>query len=420
MRRLIAVLMMCLAVHAQAATVPAYSPRFGQAMAGVIETKASSMGFAANDPRIAATEAGIGTVLTGIAVSLASAAGLPLWATIAVGGLTAVAVSLGVGALTSWLFNADRSVSVAGAGTGGITAGGSAYTVVGPDGATYVGGDGAGIQLAALEAAYSYAWHGIAYNSSAGGLNYYDAYANDDNHHTYLTIGTATPVTASATCSGYMRNDVCVPGTPPAPVIQAPSDAVAAVPSGDMTLPVNPQILAAAANNAWQQAAAQPGYQGVPYQASNPVTSTDVEAWRSANASAYPTVGDLLSPAVNPATSTVPFVGPGVSANPGTNTGPAGSTQVNVGPDPAIPAPALEAAPTAAQILAPLLNLMPDLKAYTVPAHEGTCPSVTFSLFERSIAMDQHCTLLESVRTQLFAVMALVWAVLAVMIVLTA
>ena len=67
MKKRILILLMAALFSSQSmsAALPAYSPKFGNAMAGVVQQKVAARGFAANDPRFIATEAAIGTVLTG-------------------------------------------------------------------------------------------------------------------------------------------------------------------------------------------------------------------------------------------------------------------------------------------------------------------------------------------------------------------
>jgi hypothetical protein len=112
---------------------------------------------------------------------------------------------------------------------------------------------------------------------------------------------------------------------------------------------------------------------------------------------------------------------PAVNPNAPTSTNPAASSpQVNLGPDPNIGAPALESTPTAQMILSPLLNLFPTLKNFVVPSHPSECPRPAITLFNKSLVLDCHCALLESVRPTLYAVMTFVWAVVALMIILAA
>lgn len=397
-RTLAFVLALLVTVQSMAATAPSYSPKFGDAMAGVIQQKIVSRGFAANDPRFIATEAAIGTALTATATGLAAAAGAPLWATIAIGAVTAGAVALGISAVTQWIFNADGTATVPGTTSapynGQTWSDGMTATNIRLDtngGPLFAGAVDSGLRVGGT-LPFNFWWCGP---------------------HNELTC-VLKPMTAA------MLNGQAV-----APVTASPSSLVSNVPQADMSLPASPQLLAQAVNNAWQRAAAQPGYQGMPFIASDPVTAADVSAWQSASPASYPTVGDMLSPAVNPATSAVaPLAAPGSQVqpgvNPGTSTAPSGTPQVNLGTDPVVPLPTLEATPTAQMILNPLLGLFPDLKSFVVPSHSSQCPKPSLSLFGRTMVMDGHCVLLDSVQPTLYAVMAAVWLMVAMFIILAA
>ncbi|MGE5648883.1 MAG: hypothetical protein ACM34A_01690 [Bacillota bacterium] len=198
--------------------------------------------------------------------------------------------------------------------------------------------------------------------------------------------------------------------------------------------------LARIVDQAWQRAAAQPGYQGLPYSVSQPVTEFDVQPWAMENPMAVPTIGDFLTPANDPGTNTVPIsptVQPGTSTTTPTDpTSPTTGGNVNVvntpnvnvvnkinvdlGTDPGIGTPGLESTPTASMILQPLFDLFPSLRNFVVPSHGSECPKPTFELFGKNIIMDSHCTLTESVRPTLYAVMAAVWLLIGLFIVLAA
>lgn len=444
MRRfVILLLVLALPVRAMAAAVPSYSPKFGNAMAGLVQQKVATRGFAANDPRFIATEAAIGTALTGIASGLAVAAGAPLWATIAVGAVTAGAVALGIGALTNWLFNDDNTVSY----TTSVGVSGLSTAVASGDaffwGSTYDGKKVSGTNpdmVASSIVAYgecnkSYTLcsiAGLTWGWNAATVSVGNYYSGIGQGHTYSYSGQWTNGSG-----GVWPRSTVVQGTPSDPnsgtptvytpppstqtVTKPKSQAVADVPDADMAKPVNPDLLAQAVNMAWQQAAVQPGYQGLPYIASDPVTSGDVQQWQSANPSSYPTVSDMLAPAVSPSTSAVAQpVAPGTEANPGIQTGTAGEPAVNLGVDPVVPLPTLEATPTAQMILNPLLGLFPDLKSFVVPSHSAECPKPSMTLFGRALLLDGHCSLLDSIRPSLYAVMAAVWIVIALFIILAA
>lgn len=195
--------------------------------------------------------------------------------------------------------------------------------------------------------------------------------------------------------------------------------------------------LANVVNSAWQNAAAQPGYSGLPYSATSPVTPAEVQAWQFENPALNPTIGDLLVPAVAPGSAAIPIsVDAGGSANPNPSPDPnptptpVGTTNVNVvnvptvrvewGADPGVAAPALEQTPTALAILSPLLNLMPSLRSFVVPSHSSVCPKPSFSMFQKQIVMESHCSVLDDSKPVLYGVMAFVWLMLAAFIVLRA
>lgn len=210
------------------------------------------------------------------------------------------------------------------------------------------------------------------------------------------------------------------------------------IPTPVRTAKVSNETLARIIDQVWQRAAMDPNYQGLPYTYAQPVTEFDVMPWALENPQAVPTIGDLLSPASDPGTNAVPISPAATPAtNPGTNPNPnptpSTSNNVNVvntpnvnvtntvrvdwGESPEAVWPMLNPPPVDLSIITQLLI---PIQRFVVPAHVAECPKPTFSLFERTIVMDVHCTLLDSVRPTLYAVMAAVWAILAVIIVLTA
>lgn len=193
--------------------------------------------------------------------------------------------------------------------------------------------------------------------------------------------------------------------------------------------PLNPAIIAKLANQAWEKAASMPGYDGVPYQISKPITATDVETWTKANPNYAPTVGDFLTP--NPVTTDNPYpwalpdnpteavTTPATTPNTGT-TNPSTQPQENLGPDPNIGAPTLEQTPTAQMILDPVLNLMPSLKNFSPSVSSGICPRPSFTIFAKAYVLESHCTLFEENRSVISAAMILAFSIMALFIVLSA
>jgi hypothetical protein len=215
--------------------------------------------------------------------------------------------------------------------------------------------------------------------------------------------------------------------------------AVAGLSVTDKASKLSSDALARVVDSAWARAAAQPGYQGLPYSATQPVTAADAAAWQAENPSEAPTLGDVLLPASLPGASTVPVsttvsVSQLPSTDPATggttDPAPTGTQNVNVvnvptvrvewGVDPAVGTPSLEQTPTASSILSPLLNLMPSLRTFVVPSHSSVCPKPAFSMFGRQIVMATHCAMLDDVKPTLYAVMAFVWLMLGAFIILRA
>jgi hypothetical protein len=218
-------------------------------------------------------------------------------------------------------------------------------------------------------------------------------------------------------------------------------DIVPQLSATEVAKPADASTIATLANNLWQQAASQPGYQGLPYSPTDPVTTEDASAVQQTDPASWPRNSDLVSPVAPAAGQPVvvnPAYDPVTNPNPGTdpNTSPTGTQNVNVvntpnvnvanqvkiewGADPGVASPSLESTPTAQAILLPVLNLMPSLRSFVVPGHASECPKPNFNVFNKAIVMDTHCTLLEGVRPTLYAVMAFAWLMLGALIVLRA
>lgn len=181
---------------------------------------------------------------------------------------------------------------------------------------------------------------------------------------------------------------------------------------------ISAQSLADITNAAWRNAAARPDYQGFPYSLTDPVSPTDAQNWQMQNPMSQPTLNDALQPITGPVTVPNPYTT--TTPDPGTTTNP--TVKVDLGPDPGIGAPGLADIPTAASILAPLLNLFPDLRSYVVPSHSAECPKPSMELWGKTLTLQGHCDLLDSpaVRQTLYLIMAAVWVMVALFIVLAA
>ncbi|MGJ7552105.1 hypothetical protein [Pseudomonas alloputida] len=397
-----------------ASAAPAFSQKFGNAIGGVLEQKALKRGFAANDPRFNATLAAVGSALTIAAGGAVAAAGAPLWLTIAVGAVTSAAISLAADSIYKWIFEDDGTVTVEGGGSPAIDPGleaGKCYTWPGEPQICTGSAEAVCGHLSGSGGSTTLVW-GSSWTGNPGCV--------DPNPN-------CGPISASDCPYGYPTTQ---PGTPVAEpgdgdLTRVPAEiAAASIPADTLNSPVNPQIVADAANKYWQEAASQAGYQGLPYSYTDPVTSADVQAWQQANPSSYPTVADAVASPINPSTGSVPVSTPGQVTNPtpGIPTAPEGSPPLDLGIDPGIGSPNLEDTPTGAQVLAPITNLMPDLKNFQVPAHQGECPKPEFDIavLHTRVRMDAQCTLFEEVRGPLYNGSLVAWIIAALFIVLSA
>jgi hypothetical protein len=205
------------------------------------------------------------------------------------------------------------------------------------------------------------------------------------------------------------------------------TDAYPALTGAQKAIPVPDAQLAQLANEAWKRAAQDPAYKGLPYSATNPLTSSDVSTWKAGNPNAMPTLGDMLRPAQNPITdpngvpispSAQPNSNPVPTPTPTPGTNPSG--RPDLGPDPNVADPTLENTPDAETILNPLTSLFPELRSFQAPSHNAQCPKPQFDLFGRSIVMESHCTIAEQHRSELAAVMLVVWMLVGLFILLSA
>ncbi|MFM0260913.1 hypothetical protein [Paraburkholderia sediminicola] len=502
-------------VHAQALLAPVENLVINRAEAAIISRVAISRGFAANDPRIAATLTGMGqastalnVVSTGVAVGLGFA-GAPVWLTIAAGvGILAAGSALYAGSVSLSRSLDGKTISASQPAPALPVYTGPLYQSTPPAagvmqtpfnyGATTLGmqvyrtnscmaSDSSCAGYPALPTSTQGLNFTRDYGSLAlvaatiGAVQSFDLYEQQDNCNSGSTAGpgniaycsavqmvsvtwqpnangTTQTLTESRTISHVeidgSGNWQTVTQTNTQPVTWwtagpgvAPisgSDLSAIYPQlspASLSQPVDPMTLAQLANQTWQQAAQQPGYQGLPYSVTQPIGYQDVQPWAAANPTAVPNIGDLFRPATDPGVSTVtisPTVQPGQSGStqPASGTSPTTGSDVNVvntpnvnvvnkvsvdlGVDPGVGSPTLEATPTISMILSPLLGLFPDLKVWAVPAHGATCPEPSFTVLGRSYTMTAQCDLAEADRTAIYTAFAAMFTLAALFIVLRA
>jgi hypothetical protein len=418
------------------------------ALSGIIQQKSLKRGFAANDPRYIGTLKDVSSSIAGTAAGAAAvtAAGItaPAWVTVAVaagiGTLVTYAVSLAIDGITKWLF---KTSTVDIPATNGQTSNGGPMVLGGPYWQGTAGNYVNGTSYAAVISGSD----GMAVAMQASSIVKYatsTCTANAANTVVQCTLANGYPTGkavynasgAPLGCPGgsYASGSSCstydypypAPGATPAQTGVALPAAITAIPASDLAKPVNPDVLANVANSAWLNAAAKPGYSGLPYNTADPITPAEVSTWKDANPTVYPTVADSVAPQPTanspwqlPVSPTATTQSPGVYPSTGTNPASANPLQ-NLGPDPGVGAPTLEDTPTADQILKPILNLLPDFKSFNVPSHAAECPKPVFHIFDKDFVMDSQCTIAESNRAAIQSLMAAVWIIIGVMIVLRA
>ncbi|MDP1978057.1 hypothetical protein [Undibacterium sp.] len=405
-------------------------------------------GFAANDPRFGATFSGVSGTLaswaTGAVALAAGALSAPAWLTLAVGVLgIPLAIAAGENA-AKWLWdkNNPKKVKVnyparpdetpafaVGDANWAVYAGGKVYAR-GSDpkstGAQFATMLGQGWQLRdPCSRSSSSMWQCTAYKWDAQKEQWVDQSSYSVWYESSSPV--ACPANHYADVTGAcFPNALVQPANNNVPQdIQA---AVNSIPGFDMGKAVNPEVMASTLNKAWQETAAQPGYTGLPYDYTNPITAADIASWGAQNPDIYPKVEDWVKPQdpVNKpwtlpnTTAPVTSYDPGANTNTGTNPAGASQAQVNLGPDPGIPAPQMEETPTAQAILKPIFDLLPDLKNFKAPPIGGECPKPSFEAFETTFRLEKHCDLAEQNRNAIRAGMMVVFSLASLLIVLRA
>ena len=201
------------------------------------------------------------------------------------------------------------------------------------------------------------------------------------------------------------------------------------------TAKLNPASIANIADKTWRAASAEAGYKGTPYSAAIPISAPEVIGWRAANTATVPAVIDAMRVGRHSIGGRIE-----VRTDAGSHTdkkNPAGGRDnVNVvnepnvrvvneikiatGEVPTPVAPTLTDPPTAQAILDPLLRMLPGLSAWSVPSHTQSCPRPKFRVFNQTIRMDSLCDIAEQNRAPLHQSMVVVFALVALFVVLSA
>lgn len=422
---------------------PAANPsRVNRAISGVMQDGMRSRGFAANDPRFGNTIVRAAPYLaagaaTGVAVVVGTVTA-PAWASVAlaigVGAVISYAVNLALDSLIKWYFRNDKLLDESSDpstsnSTCTTTSGGSFWrSIIGDKIFTGCDADAVARQAYSYQASVNpstptqpgYCVSISPTQYTCGGIVAYFALTGAPQSCPAGTYGNGTQ------CLGYSYT---VNQVPPATAVSL-QNAINHIPVTDLEKQLNPSILAGIANRTWQQTAAQTGYDGLPYPVSNPITPAEVTTWANANPSYVPTIRDFTAPnpvtTANPqpwalpVTPTSPVSTPATTPNANTVTPAAANPLQNLGPDPAIPQPTLEATPTAQSIFQLFLDLVQPILHFNFNAPTGTCPKPIFDVFGKSVAMNAHCDIAEANRSELTVIMGAVYTIIALFIIFSA
>jgi len=441
--------------HAQSA--PSF--RFNDALYKVIETKAVRQGFPANDNRIIQTATAIGQRAAATAASegaLATAGRALLWAPVAGRAALALGGQIALSTAIQWALDSSGNIISSysnGTGSAGSSLNqGGAYYSSSISGHTCFSGTPQAQTQACIPALSSYETAKLTaqgyssvsvssvscallsgrtdYMSCSISISYISANKTYTSKDGPLSISISYQASGSPiSCpSGMAADGACTSAASGKTTFTTTWAAADGISDAAKTDPVSPALVAADLDYWWRQAAGQLGYTGLPYTYADPVTSSDAVAVQQSSPAKWPTIGDLLSPvnkgAVTGSVATVPIPGNTDQTGPLPTTGPISSgagDPVNLGTDPAIPAPTLETTPTMKAILDPLFSFFPTLKAYQVPSHASSCPvySFNFPLWNQELRMDKHCTLIENNRQIIASAMVLGWTLLSLVIIVS-
>lgn len=442
---------------AQAAAVPSYTGRLNAAVGGVLTSKLGRWGFAASDPKVKATLNAVGAKVAGV-VGLAAGGYIAYkkWPETAlemgISYLTSGNLPLDIDGIINWAWGDSSNpgkVEVSGSGMNSMPI----YSN-GIQNGSYAWQTSSGGWWGSPQEALSYYFSLILKNyptATFGSISFTaDSATQYTAHYTYsipplgqTNVGATKVIsrvtyTGSVPCAngmGYVSGAACTSagltlagnglgGTVYTPSWVAPDQATTDLPESELTRGLSNEQLAALINALWQATGASVP-NTVPRSGVDPLTAADVAAWIAAHPQARPTVGDFVGPVAPPNSPTVPIPSTDIPTSSTTiteTTAPSTSTKVDLGPDPNVAAPTLEDTPTADMILAPVFGMMPELRAWTVPAHQAVCPKASFTLYWESspTVIDAHCALMDQLSGQMQQYMGVVWLVAALFIVLRA
>ncbi len=426
---------------------PAYY-NMQRSIVGVMNNVAQDQGFNLNDPRVYGTMYGVGkaaaTTAAGAGAALLVGGTAPAWGTVlavaAISGAVSYAIPLGIDSLVKWTFGAPAATPISYTAPA-VVVGQTTITpsVSAPPMATVVANSiNIPYYIITTDGTYWYnqSWESTtAYtNPQPGVMTLSQNFTlNGVNYYVWNSTAVRTSVLACPTgfsVSGSVCTNNNTGGSPVTTALQTMTQAINALTTAQRATQLNQQTLALVLNYLWQQAAAQPGYSGIPYNSNNAI-GAEIANFYASNPASTPTVGALAVPVSNPQTDFMPAASPTGALVPDTSaTSPATvdaassvAISVDLGADPGIGNPTLETPPDGPTIMAPLVTGLAPYLSFSVVMPTGTCPSLTFDfrpVWNKVITDNTTCTLYDSLYSKIYAAATLAWSMLFVIIVLTA
>ncbi len=480
MRRGLVLLAVALCLHTSSADAlylsPAYNGKINNLIAGVIAQDAVASGeTTAGSVALTNTYSAVSGVIGSVAIAGAGVlvASTPVgWAGVlgelAIQAGVSGAIALAIDGTYNWLFSGSTvtdGIAQTAAGAA-ITAGTPVYLTDQCNTNRY--GSNTGDLFAACLADGNTAVHSInvtctfvgnttpSSNNTIFIQNYTCKYNSNGSTYTsgyyratlQSALSTVSCPGGSVTTSLTTCANAFFPAGPWPASVQSPFKLGQAIPASEGSVNADPGLLATAINQAWYQASLQPGYTGVPYVSTNPVTSSQVQQWQAGQTLQAPvTVSDLAAPVSSPGTVvagspntlsgavTVPSFGTSTGTNTGsggTQTGGGGITintcgaagqppcEVDWGSASPPPPPTFTPPTWASAIGDNIFNNFNSLTSWQPPSHSGACPQPSFSVFGQSYTISTHCTLIEQNRSAIFTAFHIAWILTGLFILLTA
>ncbi|PHM24265.1 hypothetical protein [Xenorhabdus ehlersii] len=187
---------------------------------------------------------------------------------------------------------------------------------------------------------------------------------------------------------------------------------------------IDNSIVANLINDLLHDAAAQSGYEGIIVSDGDYVTSSEVDDSLRELGHDKIATSDFFSPIQNIEIDSSSH-DTTINNNGGGNGGGGNiDVKVDLGIDPQIKAPDLEKPPTGKEIAQPIIDGMSFISDFKISGKDASCPTVNtpFSLmgFDFDLVIDSHCDLIERNRKLIELITSLVWAFMALRIVLDA